>query len=574
MKKLLLLVLLLLPTGAFAQCNGVFPNNTVCGNITGAGALPRPTNPTSFLGAAGGTNGQIQYNNNGALGGQPISTCDSVGQVLQYTVGVGFSCVSAGAAGSSIVFTTRATVVAQDLSAFTVIRTLGYAVAGDGGGATFQKVAPGTPFIDVYITAPLDAAPSAAGSGYINGTYQGVALGGGTGLGCAGRVTVAGGVVTLIEISATICPGYSVGDVLTPNNTNMGGSGTGATYTVSTISTAVGSFVDSAGNRWQIVTDAEVSANVRQFGAKLDWNGSDVGATNDRLAFLAGISFTMYPKGSSAALINGGTLLVPKGAALLCGGPAGGFTLVVPQGVILRGAGRWGGTQLVQCEAEPQNTHFILVCGIYTTRGQFGCAVEELAARSQATTTAVNTALYYSISGQQFPILKNVGAVAKLKNCVFYDQGIGGAANAIFENIQCVQDGATANDGFFLGSNMGGTLVILRDSVFECSPQCTLNYGINIGGGSAYTIMDGNHIEGHTQGYNVNNIGGSTSIRNSSISSVSPGPCTAITIQGTNPNNTVLLENIQTGCATTVSNGHGGGTSVVGPILLQMNFNP
>jgi hypothetical protein len=70
MKHLVLaLALLTVPSGAFAQCNGVFPNNTVCGNITGSANTPRPTNPSAFLGAAGGTNGQIQYNNAGALGG-------------------------------------------------------------------------------------------------------------------------------------------------------------------------------------------------------------------------------------------------------------------------------------------------------------------------------------------------------------------------------------------------------------------------------------------------------------------------------------------------------------------------
>lgn len=73
MKKLLLALALLgmsvLPTPSFAQCNGVFANNTVCGNVTGSSNLPRPTNPAAFLGAAGGTNGQIQYNNGGALGG-------------------------------------------------------------------------------------------------------------------------------------------------------------------------------------------------------------------------------------------------------------------------------------------------------------------------------------------------------------------------------------------------------------------------------------------------------------------------------------------------------------------------
>ena len=70
MKKLLLaLALLFAPSVAWAQCNGTFPNNTVCGNVTGSSNLPRPTNPSAFLGAAGGSNGQIQYNNAGALGG-------------------------------------------------------------------------------------------------------------------------------------------------------------------------------------------------------------------------------------------------------------------------------------------------------------------------------------------------------------------------------------------------------------------------------------------------------------------------------------------------------------------------
>lgn len=70
MKRIALaLALSLFATFAHAQCNGVFPNNTVCGNVTGSGNLPRATSPSAFLGAAGGTNGQIQYNNAGALGG-------------------------------------------------------------------------------------------------------------------------------------------------------------------------------------------------------------------------------------------------------------------------------------------------------------------------------------------------------------------------------------------------------------------------------------------------------------------------------------------------------------------------
>lgn len=71
MKKLLLLLALLLaPTAASAQCNGVFPNNTACGNITGGSAPPRAIPLASFpANAPGGTTGQVQYNAGGGLFG-------------------------------------------------------------------------------------------------------------------------------------------------------------------------------------------------------------------------------------------------------------------------------------------------------------------------------------------------------------------------------------------------------------------------------------------------------------------------------------------------------------------------
>jgi len=72
MKRLLLaLVLFLLPSIAYAQCNGVFPNNTACGNISGGSNTPRAIPLNSFpANAPGGTTGQIQYNaGSGLFGG-------------------------------------------------------------------------------------------------------------------------------------------------------------------------------------------------------------------------------------------------------------------------------------------------------------------------------------------------------------------------------------------------------------------------------------------------------------------------------------------------------------------------
>lgn len=68
-KLLLVLSLLLVPSLAFAQCNGVFPNNTICGNISGAGNIPGPVANSALTGVPGGISPQIQYNNSGVFGG-------------------------------------------------------------------------------------------------------------------------------------------------------------------------------------------------------------------------------------------------------------------------------------------------------------------------------------------------------------------------------------------------------------------------------------------------------------------------------------------------------------------------
>jgi hypothetical protein len=87
MKKLLLLVALLLaPVAASAQCNGIFPNNTICGNVSGASNLPRPLSNSVLTGVPGGINGQVQYNNAGVFGGltnaQLTALCQQFTSVL------------------------------------------------------------------------------------------------------------------------------------------------------------------------------------------------------------------------------------------------------------------------------------------------------------------------------------------------------------------------------------------------------------------------------------------------------------------------------------------------------------
>lgn len=71
MKRFLLaLALLLAPTVASAQCNGVFAPNTICGTV--AGGIPGQVSTSVLTGIPGGINGQLQYNNAGVFGGYTI----------------------------------------------------------------------------------------------------------------------------------------------------------------------------------------------------------------------------------------------------------------------------------------------------------------------------------------------------------------------------------------------------------------------------------------------------------------------------------------------------------------------
>lgn len=73
------------------------------------------------------------------------------------------------------------------------------------------------------------------GSLYTNGTYTGVSLTGGTGTGAKATIVIAGATVTTVTIT-TPGTGYVVGDVLSAAAANIGGTGSGFTVTVQTVS--------------------------------------------------------------------------------------------------------------------------------------------------------------------------------------------------------------------------------------------------------------------------------------------------------------------------------------------------
>lgn len=92
----------------------------------------------------------------------------------------------------------------------------------------------GTTVVTIQSSGVKTLGAITAGSGYVDNTYAGVPLAGGSGLAVEASVTVAGGVVTAVVITA-VGAGYQVGDVLSADNADLGGTGAGFSVPVTAI---------------------------------------------------------------------------------------------------------------------------------------------------------------------------------------------------------------------------------------------------------------------------------------------------------------------------------------------------
>jgi len=77
----------------------------------------------------------------------------------------------------------------------------------------------------------------AGGTGYVDGTYAGVPLTGGTGSGATANFVVSGGVVTSVTL-VNAGTGYTLNDTLSASNSSLGGSGSGFAYGADQVATA------------------------------------------------------------------------------------------------------------------------------------------------------------------------------------------------------------------------------------------------------------------------------------------------------------------------------------------------
>lgn len=162
MRKLLLaFALLLLPSAAWAQCNGVFANNMICGNVSGS---PAPPGPIPNAVGPGGISGQIQYNNAGSFAGA------TTGQGILFSGGV----LSAFPAASSSSATGGSRAFSGSDCGNIVIRS--------NTGTVMTDTLPSSPLSANCVVTVLNNDASAfygvqaAGSTQLNGTTNGYQL--------------------------------------------------------------------------------------------------------------------------------------------------------------------------------------------------------------------------------------------------------------------------------------------------------------------------------------------------------------------------------------------------------------
>lgn len=570
MKKLLFAVAVLLASPAAAQWQtptysvpiGRGAGNTGFDNaapgvagvpVVSNGATAKPTfAPVQNVGIAPGAANTMKGTLNGTTTSDiALTACTLTYQITKWAAGSGWQC------GLNPVLPSRAIAATLDLSAFTAVRTLGYATAGDGGGATFSNVT-STQFLDSHITAGSITSP---GAGCTNGTYYRTAVTGGTGTGFYANVTAAGNVVTVVQVAENGGSGFTVGNVLT-------GSITGCTFTwtVSAVSTPLASFTDLAGNHLQYVVDNYI--NARQFGVKADRTTDDQPSIQAALKFAGRQNYTVAANGCEGGAGScGSTVILPAGTMVLQS------ALTVYKTVELRGQGEFASALLLGA-GFPVASDGVYLCDNNVQLACFGPRVSNLSITSPASLTANNsTYLVSSISAQQTVALEHVALYAlDQRGCLKYTHGYGGAAKVHFFDVFCTISSANTSDGIVINPTTTVNTVFDGGLIVEAGGGGYAGNAVNWQSGNLF--INGFHTEGIATGVFAANA---TATHQGSLSGATGGSlCTELVkLDATNTLGNLAIGTSQiNGCTRLITNGQPGGANFAGNTVKQITCNP
>lgn len=400
---------------------------------------------------------------------------------------------SASALGNQVAqYDTRAAAIAATIpGGVNFVRTLAYDSSFlENSGALFKRVAAGTAFQDTW---PLTSTIT-GGSGYTNGTYYGVPFSSATGQLMYATVTVSGGAVTAVDYSTAPGNAFKVGYVLTCANIYIGGTGTGFSHTVATISSPLASFVNTVdSSRWQYMV-SKGRPHVNEFGAKADWTGSDASATNNFAAIQAALFFGACNLTGASADSGGyaGNIVWAGQGSYMLQQPSNSTMLIIPNAVWLEGvygttlkfhAGWFAATHCVAI-GNP-NAHFAnFDCGLRYLQLVFPFGVD----------AAAGTYMIYSNNAQDGGGMEYVRILAGKRGVLKYEIGYGGASTVFFKRLTMACQGVTPAVSF----NVGTSIVKCSDWSVAAPSSGTNETSVAValsGTGGMYSF-DGIHCEG------------------------------------------------------------------------------
>jgi hypothetical protein len=181
---------------------------------------------------------------------------NSLYQISQTTVGTYYNVPLTGGSGSGAtanIGVTAGVITLVSLQTFGINFQVGDLLSAPLGGGTGFAISVAS------LTNPLIASLGAitGGAGYVNGTYYGVPLTGGSGAGATATVAVSNGAIGSVLL-ATLGTGYVIGDVLSASNVNLGGVGSGFSVPVATVNGAITSLAGLAGGSGYVVGVATI----------------------------------------------------------------------------------------------------------------------------------------------------------------------------------------------------------------------------------------------------------------------------------------------------------------------------
>ncbi|UPK28390.1 autotransporter outer membrane beta-barrel domain-containing protein [Bradyrhizobium sp. 195] len=476
---------------------------------------------------------------------QPGTCTNGTWPGVKFTGGSGTSVIATVVCSGGVVTSVTLSGIGGQGNGYTVGNVLTASCVNIGGCGTIPQitvtgVGNGT-LVDAF-TATFSTVN--AGSGCTNGTYYGITASGGVGDRLRGVVVISGNTLSSFTQS-TPGGGYKVGDQLTL--TGITGCVTSPIIQVVTNTATLASFTDNngAGNAWQYSpTSGAGVVNALQFGMVADFvSGTDQDATDSGPALRAALQYANIGSRSSDAAggWSGGTVLIPQGSYLVCGG------VVVYNQTTLAGV-NFGATSIKQCNSDSAATNFVTLGDPNSHVGNFENRVRDITLFGGFGSGSAY--MVYSNNSQSGDSIVRVAMLGVSRGCVKYEIGYGGQSEFGIHSSWCVPNPTYFTSGgpsFDLSGNFGFVI----DGQSHISGASAGGAGVRFGDGGT-NFVNGLHCEGAVTNCVAINGSGSSPPMTTIIGALGPATNLIYIETGTPANFTTVINARPSGATCTV----------------------